>query len=386
MRTADQVVWRRVWQRVRAWWPLLVLAAAILIVAAVTAPDSDAGLPLDPRSTGPDGTRALVSVLDRFDRDVEVVAPGATTDAAVVLVLRDQFSPRRRAALRDHVERGGRLVVADPASPLAPDVAGGLGLLGRVVDRDCDLPALAEVDRVAPGGGVAFEVPAGAVGCFAVDGGAWLVVEAVGDGHVVSLGGPQFLLNGELARADHAVLVTQLLAPEGTDGVAVVRPVLRTSAGGSDAALIDLVPHWVLAAGAQLGVAFLVLVVRRARRLGAPLVDTSPVRLANADQTRAVGALLARNAARSAALGRIADDTRRRLARRLGLPASTATEEVAQAIAERTADDPGRTAGVLAPSAPADDAALLRAEADLSALEQSLLDALSDPAEPADVH
>lgn len=386
MTADDQVLWRWVWQRVRAWWPLLALGAAILVVAAVTAPATDSGLPLDPRSAGAQGTRALVEVLDQLDRDVEVVAPDAAIDAGVVLVLRDQFSPRRRAALRDRVERGGRLVLADPASPLAPDVAGGLGLLGRVIERDCDVPALAEVDRIAPGGGVAFEVPDGATGCFAVGDGAWLIVEAVGDGHVVSLGGPEVLLNSELDRADHAVLVTQVLTPAGADRVAVVRPVLRTAADGADTTLVDLLPGWALVAGIQLGIAFLVLALLRARRLGAPLVDTSLVRLANADQTRAVGALLARNATRSAALARIAADTRRRLAQRLGLPASADTADVARAVADRTAGDPDDIARVLAPSAPPDDAALLRAEAALSALERHLRDALPDPAEAADVH
>lgn len=382
----DQVLWCWAWQRLRAWWPLLALGAAIVVVAAVTARGTGTGLPLDPRSSGPDGTRAVVSVLDRLGRDVDVVDPGAANDGDVVLVLRDQFTPDQRAAVRERVARGGRLVVADPSSPLAPDVAGDLGLLGRVVDRGCALPALAEVDRVAPGSGATFAVPDGATGCFAVGDGAWLVVEDLGEGHVVSLGGPETLINSELDRADHAVLVAQLLTPAGADRVTVVRPVVRTAADGAGPGLADLVPDWVVATGAQLGVAFLVLVLLRARRLGPPLVDTSPVRLANADQTRAVGALLARNAARSAALGRIADDTRRRLARRLGMPATASVDEVAQAVAARTAGDADRAARVLAPSAPSDDAALLRAQADLGALEQALQTSLSDHPEPADVH
>jgi hypothetical protein len=381
----DQVLWRWAWRLVRAWWPLLALAAAILIVAAVVAPAADTGLPLDPASTGPDGTRAVVAVLERLGRDVEVVEPGAADDADVVLVLRDQLTAAQRAALRSRVERGARVVVADPTSDLAPDIEGDLGLLGRILDRGCAVPALADVDQVAPGGGVTFAVPDDATGCFAVGDGAWLVVEPHGDGHIVSLGGPQALLNGELGRADHAVLVAQLLTPAGADRITVVRPVLRTTAEGGDTGLGDLVPGWVRAAAVQLGLAFLVLVLLRAGRVGAPLIDTSPVRLAGADQTRAVGALLARNGARAAAADRIADDTRRRIARHVGVPATSSVDDVAHAVAARTAGDPTRIARVLAPSAPVDDAALLRAQTDLGALEEAVRAALTNPVEPADV-
>jgi hypothetical protein len=136
----------------------------------------------------------------------------------------------------------------------------------------------------------------------------------------------------------------------------------------------------------QLLVAFGVYILWRARRLGRPVVDEAPVRLASSDLVTAVGALFARNATRVAAVQRVADDTRARLARRLDLPRDAAAVDVADAVAARTGRDPTAVAAALRPPDPADDADLLAATAALDALEQAVATALSPAPEPLDVH
>lgn len=380
-RTDDLVLWRWLWLQLREWWALLVLALAIVVVAILTAVLPDTGVPLDPESTGANGTRALVEVLRALDREVEIVDPDAVGAADVVLLLDDKLGDTARARLRERVEDGARLVVADPDSPLAPEPAGGVGFLDRVLSRDCDVAALRDVATLRPRTGVAYEVPDGGVGCFDTPDGSWLVIEPVGRGHIVALGSAEIFTNSQLGDADHAVLAVQLLTPAGGGPVTVVRPTLGAPAD-EQVGLADLVPAGVRVAVLQLLVAFGVLVMWRARRLGPPLVDEPPVALANAEQTAAVGVLFARNGARAAAIDRIAQDTRRRLARRLGLHAGAAASQLSAAIAERTGQDGAVVAAVLEPDGPADDATLLRATAELTAVERGLHETFTQDGTP----
>jgi hypothetical protein len=110
------------------------------------------------------------------------------------------------------------------------------------------------------------------------------------------------------------------------------------------------------------------------------------VRLASSELTTAVGALHARNATRTDAVRRIADDTRARLARRLDLARTADVADVAVAVAARTRRDPTAVAAVLAPPDPADDADLLAITGTLTELEQAVRTTLSQTPEPIDVH
>lgn len=372
----DQVAWRWVWAWLRTWWPLIALCGAIIAVATVTAVRPDTGLPLDPDSTGEDGTRALVDVLDALDRPVDIVDPDGIGDADVVLLLDDELEPAARDDLRGQVRAGTRLVVADPTSDLVPDGAGGVGFLDRVLPRGCEIAALRDVQVVRPAGGEVYDTPTGATGCFDTADGSWLVVQPMGRGDVVSLGGQAILTNGQLGAADNAVLAVQLLTPADGRSISVVRPTLAMP-GDEQTSLADLLPAGVRILLAQLLIAFGVLVVWRARRLGPPLVESTPVPLASSEQTDAVGALLARNATRDATLERIARDTRRRLAHRLGFDDTTTTDELAEAIAGRTGQDGAAVATILEPGPPPDDADLLRRTVDLATVEREVTTVLS---------
>src|SRR4029450_3277687 len=87
-----------------------------------------------------------------------------------------------------------------------------IGLLDAEIERRCAVAALGGVGRVAAPGGVVFEVPQGQAGpggqgrpggpgagatgpCFPPTAGAWLLVQPVGEGTVVRLGGASVLVN-----------------------------------------------------------------------------------------------------------------------------------------------------------------------------------------------
>src|SRR5262245_27050569 len=343
-------------------WGLIV--AGILVAAVVGSRRADQGLPLDPDSTGPNGTRALVETLRVLGARVSVSSE-LPSGVGTALLLADDLDEQRRAQLRDWVRRGGTLVVADPSSPVTPVETAGdtrIGLLDAELEPRCALPAMRDVRRVSAPGGTAFRVPAGGQACFPRDRGAWLVVQPVGDGTVVRLGGPSALVNREIGHADNAVLIVGLLSPTPGPEVVVLRP---PPPGAGPKRLGELIAPRVELALAQLLVAFLLLALWRSRRLGRPVTEPTAVRIPGSELVVAVGNLLQRARHRGQAATLLAGDLRRTLTERLGLPAAATPEQVASTVAARTGIERERVLAVLQPSTPRD-------EAELVALGQSI--------------
>jgi hypothetical protein len=355
---------RRAWLgRVLPWVAVVVGLALVVVVGGRRA---DEGNPLDPASPGPLGTKGLVEVLRELGGQVAVSAeqPGAGTQVA--LLLSDNLSPDQARGLLDWVGRGGTLVVADPGSRLTDvDQVGTtrIGLLDAEIERRCAEPALADVRRVDAPGGIVFKVPddqGGAAGgvraCFPRNHGAWLLIQPRGSGTVVRLGGASVLVNQELGKADNAVLLASLLVPvEGTT-IQVLQPPLPGEGNGG---LGDLVAPRVRLALWQLVVAFVLLALWRARRLGRPVAEPQPVQLPGAELVVAVGNLLQRAKGRGQAAGLLTDDLRRSLAERLGLPPSAPADQVADAVAARTGIPRQRVLRALTPTTPRDEAELV---------------------------
>jgi Domain of unknown function (DUF4350) len=346
-------------------WVAVVLGLALVVAVAGRGPEE--GNPLDPASPGPLGTKGLVEVLRGLGGEVRVSAdrPGSGTETA--LLLSDDLTPERRRGLLDWVGAGGTLVVADPSSAVTEvDQVGStrLGLLDAELERRCDEAALADVGRVAAPGGIVFAVPdgGGVRGCFPRNDGAWLLIQPLGAGIVVRLGGASVLVNEELGEADNAVLLAGLLVPTEGTTVQVLRPPLP---GGGDAGLGDLIAPRVRLALWQLVVAFVLLALWRARRLGRPVTEPQPVQLPGAELVVAVGNLLQRAKGRGQAAGLLTDDLRRTLAERLGLPPSAPADQVADAVAARTGIPRERALRTLSQRTPRD-------EAELVALSQSI--------------
>jgi hypothetical protein len=346
--------------------PWVAVVVGLALVVAVGGRRADEGNPLDPASPGPLGTKGLVEVLRELGGRVAVSAeqPGAGTQVA--LLLSDNLSSDRARGVLDWVGRGGTLVVADPGSRLT-DVdqvaTTRIGLLDAEIERRCAEPALADVQRVSAPGGIVFKVPEGQGGvqggaraCFPRNRGAWLLIQPRGSGTVVRLGGASVLVNQELGKADNAVLLASLLVPvEGTT-VQVLQPPLPGEGGGG---LGDLVAPRVRLALWQLVVAFVLLALWRARRLGRPVAEPQPVQLPGAELVMAVGNLLQRAKGRGQAAGLLTDDLRRSLAERLGLPPSAPADQVADAVAARTGVPRQRVLRALTPTTPRDEAELV---------------------------
>lgn len=354
-----------------AFWGGLVVA--LVIVAVVITGDRNRE-PLDPRSVAPDGARALVEVAERAGADVAIgiEIPGADIDVAIVLA--DTYGVAGRADVTAWVRRGGRLVVADPQSPLTPPPARtGATSVGAGACAD---PALAGIGRIVGLDGAYADSDPADVRCF----GGGVVVEELGDGVIVSIGGPGPLLNESLAEADNAVLAVALLAPTRGTRVAFLEPRLVVAAGED---LEDLVgdPVWLLLI--QLGAAFVVIALWKARRIGRPVAEPIPVEIAGSELTAARGRLLAGLRNPTAAATELRDTTRRDLARALGLPAGTDGDVVAAGVAARTGVATDVVRRLLEDRAVADDADLVAVATGLAELRELMAPARADgPARP----
>ncbi len=341
----------------RTWGPWLAVVAAMLAAGLVAGAPPGDGPALDPSSTGPSGTKALVDTLRLLGTDVSVQseAPGPSTTTALLLV--DALDDATRDDVAEWVRAGGTLVVTDVSSPLSPVVPvrdAEIVFLDPELRRDCEVAALRQVQRVDAPGAILQRVPEGATGCFR--GGsddAWLVVVAAGRGTVVAVGGAGFLTNRALDDADNGLLAVTLLAPSRSDRVVVLRP---PAPGSGPDGLLDLVDRRVELAVVQLAVAFGVLVLWRSRRLGRPVLEPQPVALAGSELVVAVGELMQRAKGREQAASVLRDDLRRWLAERLGVPPATPADVVAEATAAGT---PGVTVeevmAVLAGGRPANE-------------------------------
>lgn len=347
-----------------------VAAIAIVVTGVVGGPRRADGPPLAPEGTGPDGARAVLDTLRALGVDVTVgdVPPPA---GATGLLLSDALTDTDREALRDWVQAGGVLVLADPFSSLAPELAGSaaVGFTSPALEPACDSPLVADVQRVTAEGGFVYDLPGGAGGCFPRNDGHWLADVPTGAGRLIAAGSPLPFTNAELLADDHAVLAARLLTAAGNR----VHVLQGGAVAGGGRPLLDLVPRSALVALAQGVLAFVVFAAWRARRLGAPISEPQPVVLPASETVVAAGNLLQRADATQAAAAALRDDLLSTLRDTLGLPADLQGRDLIDVVAARSSLPARRVAGVLAAPPPADRAALVAYAQQVEALRGAVL-------------
>jgi hypothetical protein len=313
----------------------------LLVVAAVIVGPPASDQPLDPSSTASDGLRGVRDLLEGSGVQVDVSLDPPVDISTRGFVPLDLLGAQDRDRWLAWTQAGGTLVVADPGSrlhgltPAGGGLAGALGATPR--EPACDVPALAAVGEVVHPAWRGLEVPADAEACFPLgDETAWLVVRPEGRGTVVALGAADPFTNGQLDRADNAVLAAALLAPSPGDRVVIVP---RPAVGGGDTTLVDLVPARVWGGLLLLLVAALLGVLWRGRRLGLPVADRLPPVVPAAELARSVAGLLQRAGSRDGAARQLRASCRRDVGARLGAPAGTDPETLVALLAARTGLD-----------------------------------------------
>lgn len=366
------------WRRLSAW---VLLLGALGVVVAIQGRPPTAGQPFDPTSSAPNGTAALLEVVESLEGHVDIaLRPSSTAETAFLPV--DALPDDARRATREWVRAGGSLVVADPASPLADVEPAAQPLTAGLVATDralgqCELPALADVvDTIQLAGEQSLLAGPGARGCVPVGDGWWLVARSEGQGRVVVLGGAGPFTNAHLGRADNAVLAATLLAPTPDARMTVLR---LPRPGEGDQTLGDLVPTRVRVALWLLAGAFGLYALATGRRHGRPVNEGLAIAVPGSELVSGISGLLQRTGNGTEAARLLREDLAADLAVRLGLPPDVPASTVADVLTRTLSSerlDPDTVARALTDPLPTTDADLV----DLAQCVRSTRLAAGDPA------
>lgn len=329
-------------RRLAAWSALVVAFIVGGLVLVLVSPDEwSERPPLDAASPAPDGARAIVRLLeDRAGVEV-VVATGideaiADVDAGGTLAL-GATAPLADADLRRLVDAADGVLLLSPAARdlrlLFDDAAfRGRGDGGEVAPS-CSLPVASRAGAIVPGAAYA---PGDATGCYPVAEGAWaLLTSPAGDR--VAVDGTALLANEHLDRAGNAALALALLG--GGERVVWYLPT-DADAATEPKTLGELTPAWVTPAIVLAALGVVAAGLWRGRRFGPLVAEDLPVTVRAGETMEGRARLYARAADSRHAAHLLRRGAERRMARRLGLPRTAASEQIADAAAARLGAEP----------------------------------------------
>jgi hypothetical protein len=381
--TASGASVRTLWRRYRV---IVFVALAILVVATAIALAQSRGAQgrLDPRSTDPDGGRALATLLG--DRDVQVdrvtdpatLATGLDSDGAVLVAIPGLLTDTAARALGDSTQ--GSVVLVNPDD----DVLGALteqihrssAEISEVRSPGCDDRATVAAGDVYIGGGL-YSSDSG-TRCYGEGDDAPMVVGTTrGGARLVVLGTGAMLTNDRLDQDGNAALGLNLL---GADGSAGNLRWLVPSAGAAaaDESPASILPGWVLPALLELLLAGLLLALWRGRRLGPPVIEPLPVVVRAAEAVEGRSRLYRRAQARDRAADALRAGALARMVPRLGIDSPTGGEPppdaVVAAVSSRSGRPDAAVHATLFGPPPVDDAGLVALADSLDSIVRDTLD------------
>lgn len=379
--TATTTTTTRSARRGRATLGWIALVAAVVAVALVGVSVAFGGWndrgAFDPESAGPDGTRAVVQILEEQGVTVTVArdrgaAERALASGPATLVMRD--APMLSdASVRSLADRARDVVLVEPRSRALDVLMRGSAVGGFVdevaVDPGCELPAAVVAGGVRAG---ELYVPGDDVsGCYPVDGEYALLVAASDDGGTVTaLDGYAALTNVVLPSEGNAALALGVLG-RNADLVWYV-PSLSDADSAEAPTIGDLTPPWVTPAIVLLLLSALVAAVWRGRRFGPLVAERLPVTVRANETTEGRARLYAASRDAAHAIAELRRATLARLARSLGLARRVDPDRVVDAVAQRLGADRAVVRDILIDFSPRTDRELVQASDRLRDLEASV--------------
>ena len=365
-------------RRWRSWrWVVLMLVVLMAVAALgayLTAP-RPGGL-MDPKSTDPDGARALVMLLG--DGGVEVVVANTVADVVqaarpgtLILVARSQYITD--STLLDRLaDAPGDLLLVEPTArtreALMPGVR--MSLVSPAFDSDpnCTLREANRAGRVRFGPSDAYEANGGRTVTSCYDG---VLIRYRENGRTVTaVGSTDFMTNGGLLQAGNAALAMNLAG----DRPRLIWYAPRRIEGetSSPASLSDLIPENVTWIVWQLCLVVLLVAVWKGRRSGPLVSEPLPVVVRASETVEGRGRLYRSRRARDRAAAALRTATVQRLLPRLGLGPGAPAPAVVATVARRSGIDAGFVSHQLFGPPPATDDDLLQLARALDEIERQV--------------
>ncbi|MGZ0711415.1 DUF4350 domain-containing protein (plasmid) [Coraliomargarita sp. W4R53] len=364
-------------KRLAAW---TAIGLGIIAVGAIGATFADFGQwdqrgVLDPDSSGPNGSRALVEVLRQNGVDVQVVRDYASAqqelDAApATLVLLDVPALSDEGILRV-TDAASDVVLVDPRSRTLDLLLPGSSSAGyapdAVVDPACDLAPANRSGAVVPG--ALYNAPTGGLSCYGVDESAALIGDA--SGATFALDARVLFTNEYLADNGNAALAINLLG--GHNRLVWYMPGIGdTDLANTDPSLGELTPPWVSPVIVLLLAAGVAAALWRGRRFGPLVAERLPVTVRASETTEGRARMYAHSRDASHAADQLRIASIGRLSRALRLGAHADARDVADAAASITGSDRVGVHRILLDDLPSSDADLVSLNEQLGHLEDAV--------------
>lgn len=364
---------------------VLVLASVLLLGLS-----GAGGQPLGATSTQPSGAKAVVEVLRSQGVRVVTTSTLAATRKAVsragvdtTVFAYDQGDYLDRAQWQSLGSLGRHTVLAEPGPvalrALAPGVTQSSTPLDGTLSPRCDLPSLAEAQRITGSGSryttVTNQSGALVTRCLPAESGAGygLVQLATATHDVTILGATESLTNGAVSDHDNAAMALALLGSQPT--LVWYLPTIDDLPTGSGT-LASLTPGWVTPSIALLAAATVAGAVWRGRRLGPLVVENLPVVVRSTETVEGRARLYQRSSSRTHAIDQVRIGTLARLSSVLGLGRSASVDDVVLRVAALLSSDPGPIRRTLVDDAVGDDRQLVSLSDSLRDLEAAVSHAI----------
>jgi hypothetical protein len=367
------------WRRRRAW---LVVGVIVLLGggAIATLQPRPANPFLNPGNLSAVGAHALADIVVGLGHDVVTtgsvsIAERDATRGSTLMVTNSDYLTQAELDALGRVPANVVLVEPDAAALAA--IAPPVSFTNRpepvvVTAPACRLRA-AELAGSADMGGETLRVRGSRVvaqQCYLSASGPSLVQMVLRGRTVTVLATSAPMTNGRLAAQGNAALSINLLATHRIIWLVPDNAAVPTTAGAGPKSFPSLIPLGADLVIIQLGVAAVLAAAWRARRLGQLVAEPLPVVIRAAETTEGHGRLYQARHARAQAAEALRGAARARLERALGLPAGSAPDALAGALAQRTAVPARRIAELLFGPAPPTDEALVSLARDLDQLER----------------
>ena len=379
--------------RRRGGW-IAVIAVVVLAGIALVIIRSSSNVSadrLDPTNPGPEGSRALVQVLEA--RGVTVKSTDSLSDTLsevgdpsdTTVLVYDPHGVMSSAQRTAMLGLGTDVVAVEPGLLALDELAPSVGLAGErsgTFSADCAVTAVHKAGTVT-GSGLGYRADptsTATTACLTTKGISGLVQvrdTGSGDRTVTVLGLGSTLENGTIASRGNAALALNLLGAHHTLIWYIAS--YADLQGGSGPTIADLTPNWVTPLLILLLLTGVAAMVWRGRRFGPIVIENLPVTVRASETMEGRARLYARANARLRALDALRIGTIDRLATATGQPRVATVDEVIDAVAGLLGRDRGEIASLLLDAIPTNDAALVHFSDLLLALESDVARAVLDP-------